>query len=147
MSEVCESVTCGILSTTSKLAKMAPGLPRHSIQPSKSRFGNWQFSLALESQCITHGEVWRSKPSLDLYVWRSKFKVLLGVSAKISSFPSILFLGKSSGSLQQWKRRISTKPVDYVRRYSSRFTSATQFYFKSRALVTSDYWWDYEKDI
>lgn len=83
-----------------------------------------------------------SKPSLGFHVWRSKFKVLLGVSAKMPSLSSPLSLGKSSGvHFQTEKAQTLANALNgswgYGRRHSSISKSATKFYFKSTALVPS----------
>lgn len=77
----------------------------------KGKLGNWQFNLALENRWITQGGVGWSKPSLDFHVWRPKYKVLLGVSAKIPTYPAFSSWAVFRCSLQQLKRPISTKRV------------------------------------
>lgn len=149
----CKSEICRIFSIAQVPSKTAPLLPRHSIHPPKGKFGNWQFSLALKSQWIKgQGGVGWSKPSLDFHVWWPKFKVLLGVSAKIPSHPILLFLGKSSGV--RFNNRKDLFPAnalkgccDYVRIHSSISKSATHFSFKNTALVSSVCWWDQEEYI
>lgn len=142
-----------ILSTAQVTSKTAPLLPRHSIQPPKGKFGNWQFSLALKSQWITgQGGVGWSKPSLDFHVWWPKFKVLLGVSAKKASHPILLFLGKSSGvHFNNGKDLFPVSALkgscDYVGIHSSISKSATHFYSKIQLFVSSVCWWDHEEGI
>ena len=83
-----------------------------------------------------------SRPSLGFHVWRSKFKLLLGVSAKMPSPSSPLSLSKSSGvHFQTEKVQTLANALNgswgYGRRHSSISKSATKFYFKSTALVPS----------
>lgn len=106
----------------------------------KGKLGNWQFNLALENRWITQGGVGWSKPSLDFHVWRPKYKVLLGVSAKNTYIPSLLFLGSLQVFTSTIEKAYLNKACDHVRTHSSTTKSTSPFYFTSTALVPFGCW-------